>query len=158
MQVFGFKEKMVLVALVGFTGGVTMALMVFLDNVFAGRDALLAVVSASLGAAVGGRCSLWLFGHREMAGWFLAGVGAVLATLIGSALGVEVFLCLGLLLDGGGGVTLSGLLEAAMIGVMVVFYSLSYPWIGLSWGVLMALTHVVARRLRKPAEILHGDG
>ena len=158
MQQLSVVAKVTLVGMIAVNGGVTMAALILQDGFITGRDVALALVSAVVGAAVGGRLCFLLFGHAKGAGWFLALLGAILATAIGAAVGGEIFVIAGTLLDANADLVLSSLFDVAILSVAIVFFSLTYPLNGLAWGVLMVATHIVALRLRKAAENLHGEG
>jgi len=86
------------------------------------------VVSGPSAALAGWMCR-GLFGRRGGIGWFFAGAGAFLATLLGAAIGGTLI------------VPMTGTIFAPLI----VFWNLVvYPWAGLVWLFTMMSVHILA--------------
>jgi len=93
------------------------------------------VHAAAKGAALGGLGASGLFGRGGEYGWVWALAGAVLATLIGAALGA---------------VFLEDDLQAAPLGlVLVVPAILGEPTVMAVWGCVMGAIHHGARHMRR---------
>lgn len=90
------------------------------------------IVSGPSAAMAGWICAR-LFGRPEQAGWFLAGVGALLTTVLGAAIG-------GTLLASAAG---------TIVAPIVLFWNfIVYPEVGISWVFSMALLHVIVLKIR----------
>lgn len=92
--------------------------------------------AGTLGAGLAGLACAGLFGQPGRAGWFTASLGAVLATVLGGAIG-------GSLVVPGFGTVLGA------IHVPLAIHA--EPVIGLVWAGAMAVAHLRARRLRSAA-------
>lgn len=122
---------LILAALTGFCGGVTLLLM----SLEFGPQSIHPrwCVPSALGAGLGGACALPLMGRAGVAGWVWGFVGACLATAIGAA-AAAVFLGVG---------------GAALVAPVLVFSFVFADIVGLLvWASLMAGIHLMALRWR----------
>ena len=84
-------------------------------------------------AAIAGLACAGMFGHGGGWGWFFAGAGALLSTILGAAIG---------------GTLLAPLL-GTLFAPMIVFWNLvAFPIAGLLWLTSMAALHFVSLKVR----------
>ncbi len=104
------------------------------------------VIAMIVGGAIAGWLAAGLFGRRGVTGWLLALLGGALATTAAGMLGSAVGLVPDLLADGW------DMADLIPIGYGLVVLPLAFagaPLLILVWGVLIAATHLWARRARK---------
>lgn len=131
------QQRMIVSAAFGLSGfACAVGLMLFGDTSpvyeIGANNSLLLVVSGPSAAVAGFACG-GLFGHHSHWGWFGAGFGGILATLLGAMLG--------------------GTLLAPLIGTVwappLLFANLiTFPLSGLVWVASMAGLHTFIRRMR----------
>ncbi|WP_297977620.1 hypothetical protein, partial [uncultured Amaricoccus sp.] len=103
------------------------------------------IVTMALGSAVAGWLLAGLFGRRGAAGWLLALLGAVAATMVAGLLGSALGLLPDLLRDG----WQSSDLIPILFGLAVLPLAfVGKPLLLAAWLGLIALTHVWARQAR----------
>jgi hypothetical protein len=106
------------------------------------------VVAMVIGGALAGWLLAGSFGRRGVAGWLLALLGGALATTIAGLLGSAFGLLPDLLADGW------EMADLIPIGYGLAVLPLAFagvPLLSLAWLVLVALTHVLAKRARAVA-------
>ena len=152
------RGGLIVAGLIGLNGGLLMASLLVSEGGAPGMaERSLLVLFAFLGAFLAGLAVLSFFGKGGAGGWALAAMGAVLATGMGGAIGGGLFTLASVFTyeAPGWGIFLEMTL-ILKLSVMLVFMALAKLTTFGVWALLMALTHVVARRLRRSAENLHG--
>lgn len=104
------------------------------------------LVALAIGGAVAGAITAGLFGRNGVAGWAVAFLGAVLASLLTGLIGSAIGRFPDLIADG------FGLNDVVAIGFGLVLIPLSMvdrPTLFAAWLVLMVATHLWARSARR---------
>ena len=122
-----------------------------IENMIAKNEILGMVAGAIFGATISGGLTASLFGQPGQGGFGWACLGAVVATLLGAAIGGVGFALSLHVVDGQGTVSLSDVLGVAMLSSLVVASVIAGSWVAPVWMALMLVVHVAARWLRETA-------
>ncbi|MEO1681602.1 MAG: hypothetical protein AAFU80_25955 [Pseudomonadota bacterium] len=116
-----------------------------------GADGLWLFVTETLvGHLGGGFVAGWLlggtFGRLGIAGWPLALVGGVLASLLAGLIGAAIASLPGMV----GGISIGSQIVQVGVGVLVTPLAIEgAPWFGIAWLIAVLVLHVLVRRVRR---------
>jgi hypothetical protein len=108
------------------------------------------IAAMGIGGAIAGALFAVLFGRRGVLGWILAAIGGVLASALAGMFGSAVGLMPDLLRDGW---QMGDLIPIAFGLAVVPLAFADWPAIFVAWVAMMALTHLLARRARRPGGV-----
>ena len=136
------------VLMIAATGAATMALIVLTQNGIGLTQPLLPLVCiAFYGALTAAWPTAWFFGHPGSFGWALAGLGALLSTAVGGAIGGTTIFLMEVGLSEATWLT-GHAIVVPLASACLVLVSLFQSEVGLPWLVLMTAVHLVALRGR----------
>lgn len=149
MQRLTFKQRFFRANLIGLAGGAVAGAIVLHDGSFHNVGPFLRCAAA--GAFLAGMLLAGLFGRGGCGGWFLAGLGFSMATVLGVVFGITLLPVDALLVQGRTGL---GTLISPISWGWGLAYVLVALWdkagVLIAWFAGLAGTHLAARRVTFP--------
>ncbi len=143
--------RLKIAALLAVSGGLVMLAIEWIEPMGDDSDLAIMVALAAFGAFASGFVTAPLFGQSGKRGVGWACLGAILATLLGAAVGGFLFAFISPPGLGRELVSFNNMLGFSIVSAFVVATFLATTFVGLVWGLVFCVVHLIGGFLRKAA-------